>query len=303
MSIAVSALRELVPVCALLSMSFFWAGHVAYSKVINALTLEEVAGVMVLYMSGIVPVLLLLLWWRKEGRPSFVSTGMFFFVTAFAGYLLPVLIEVRVTPHIPVVVFLFATTLAPAVTLGVTGLLRLERVGWLRLLGLGFGLGAVFVILGNPFAENQGWNVWYLCALLMPLTYGLVDLFIEHRWPKGLSLMQAAAGDACLAFVFVMIFAAFVGVEPELLVSLVHEKTAPLLGMVVTALSSTLVFFWIVRMKGAVYVSFGAFIALLIGIPINSLFFEEAFPTGFYPATGLLVVSLLLLNVGTRKRL
>ncbi|NQY82315.1 MAG: hypothetical protein HRT36_04670 [Alphaproteobacteria bacterium] len=286
----------MIKLLSLLFLGCVWTAHVAFSKLIGAESFSAILAVLVLYLCGTTVALLATLLIYHRTLPSFRGTGMFFVVTSSAGYLLPVVVELGVMPHIPVAVFLFVGTLVPVVTLLLAWLLRLEPVRFGHLIGVVLGLAALLLLLGNPFAAGQGWSIWYLIALLMPLSYGAVDCYIEYCWPKNLGLLQVAAGNSMLALGYVLVCAVLFGVTPEQVTTVAITMPLHVLSLTALALLSSIMFFYVVKRAGAVYVSFGAFVALLMGIAAGVVFFAEALPENFGFAFILLLASLLFLH-------
>ncbi len=268
---------------------------------IDAHSFKAVLAVLIVYLGITTAFLVSLLYFQKRQLPYFRGSGVFFLISGSLGFLLPVMIELGVMPHMPVTIFLFIGTLAPVATLGITAIFRLEKVGIQRVFGAILGILAVYLALGNPFQNHESWSFWYLVALIMPLSYGVVDCYVERCWPKDMGLLHIAAGDAATALCICIVLGLLLGVTPDNVITTVHKSPWLLIGLSVSALCASLMFFFTVRHAGAVFTSFATFASLLLGLLADSLFFNAILSDSIVVAFLLFIFSLLLLNLHQHK--
>jgi drug/metabolite transporter (DMT)-like permease len=222
-----------------------------------------------------------------------LARTVFFIYAAGIGNVVSLGAELMAAPHIPAGLLAIILSMAPVFTLLFTVLLRTETLTPRRVLGVLLGLAAALLIL-LPYAHLGGDGfVWILIAFIGPLAFGAMAVIIWAAWPKGLSAMQVAFGNAVAGLVLVAPFAWVEGFELNLSNG---EGLAALAmaGFTVTLIIEYWLFALIIKKGGAVYASCSDFGTIAFGLVWAWAFFSEI-PTGWMLAAATLcVISLLI---------
>lgn len=231
---------------------------------------------------------------RRELFRLNLERFVFLLVAGILGYVAPLWAVLHAASHLPAGILTLLGTLTPVATVGFALALRTEAVSPRRILAVLFGAAAVCLVLW-PELELPGFgNIqWFLIALIMPLCYAIESIFISKFWPSGLNPLQAVTGETLMALVLVLPIFALSGGS----VSLPHVwGTAELaIGLFVAAgVVESILYFYLIRRTGGVFVSFGSFVSLFAGIGWGMVLFSETHGAFVWLSVGLLCFSLFL---------
>ncbi len=219
---------------------------------------------------------------------------VFLLVAGVLGYVAPLWAVLYAASHLPAGILTLLGTLTPVATVGLALALRTERVSPRRILAVMFGAAAVLLVLW-PELELPGFGKlqWLLIALIMPICYAIESIFISKFWPQGLNPLQAVTGETLMALVLVLpIFALSGG---GLHVPHAWGTAELAIGLFVAAgVVESILYFYLIRRTGGVFVSFGSFVSLFAGLGWGIVLFAESHPAMVWLSVGLLCVSLFL---------
>ena len=276
----------------LVIMGACWGLQFALLKLAAAAGYSELA-VLVLAMGLLSLVFGAMLVARREPEELTRARLVFLVITSTLGYLAPLWAALYAASHLPAGILTLMASLTPVATVAIALGLRTEVVSARRILAVGLGAVAVTFVLW-PELELPGFGKlhWLLVALIMPLCYGVESIYIAKFWPAGLTPMQAVTGETVMAFVLVVpIFLLAGGPLPS-----PDWGTAELaIGLFVAAgVVESLLYFYLIKRTGGVFVTFGGFVSLFAGIGWGMLLFGESHGAMVWLAVGLLCVSVLL---------
>ncbi len=222
-------------------------------------------------------------------------------VSGALGVAAPMIVLTYVAPKLPVGIVTLILITVPLFTYLFASLAGLDKLRGLSAAGLLLGLAGVLVVMvptvSLPSREMVG---WVLLALLAPLSFSVVNIFVaKYRPPAAPSLGLAAglmlASAILLAPVMLATGQLYVFPGPRLAGDLA------ILGAVAINAYVYLMFFEIVRRAGPVFFSQMNYIVVLAGFGWGILLFGESHSAYIWGAAALMLLGFALLNFGTLK--
>jgi drug/metabolite transporter (DMT)-like permease len=220
--------------------------------------------------------------------------AIFILVTCLLGYVIPLLAGIYAAPHLKAGVLILVISLTPMVSISTALALRSERVSLARILAVLLGALSITLVLW-PELDLPGWSkaFWIAVAFLIPLTYGIESVYIDIKWPKGLSALQMVAAETIGAMIFVLPLFLIFG---DLTLSSFELGQAELaIGIFAAAgVIESILFFYLIRDTGGVLVSFGSFVSLFAGVAWGIILFSESYGAMVWLAVAVLAIALFL---------
>ena len=274
-----------------------WGLHIVFAKAIGAEGPREALAVLVLYIGAASCGLLAVAAFRARACRPTRSMLRFFLLSSALGYLGPLFVELLAAPRIDAGIFGLIAGATPLATVGLAVAFGRDRLSPRLALALGAGTAAALVLLG-PAAWGGGGGPlpWVALAFLVPLLYGAGDVFIEANWPTGLDVYQVAAGEGVVATCWAVLLAIAFGVSPADVASAAHDGGWPAAGLVATALAATWLYFALIDRAGAVFVSFGSYVTIGMGVLAGIAVFGERPGLDLAAAAILIAAALWLLG-------
>ncbi len=234
---------------------------------------------------------------RGEHIRSLRGVVPFLIITAILGYVIPLFAALTAAGEISTGLLSLTGCTSPVVAVIVALLLRTERVSPRRIAAVALGVMSVAVILVPQIdAPGFGMAPWILLALVVPISYGIESVYISRHWPKGMTAMQAVTGETITAAVLVFpLFLFFSGGSVPLSDGWTLAETA-ILVFVGAGVVESLIYFYLIRHTGGVFVNFGTFVALFAGIGWGIVLFGESHSAMVWGAVFLLVGALTLVS-------
>ncbi len=219
---------------------------------------------------------------------------VFLVVTAMLGYVAPLAAALQAAPHIPAGILTMLASLAPVITILVAIVLRTEAVSLRRLAALILGACAVLMVFSPELdIRGLGMSQWLAVALVVPLCYGVESVYIAANWPKGMTTLQAITGETLIATLLIVPFFAVYG-EPVTLQWAWSDTVVAISVFVLAGVFESLIYLYLIRTTGGVFVSFGAFVSLFAGIAWGMVLFSEAHSLMVWAAVAILCIALVL---------
>lgn len=234
---------------------------------------------------------------RGEHIRSLRGVVPFLLITSVLGYVIPLFAALTAAGEISTGLLSLTGCTSPVVAVIIALLLRTERVSPRRVAAVVLGLASVAVIL-VPQVDAPGFGMapWIFLALIVPVSYGIESIYIARHWPAGMTAMQAVTGETITAAVLVFpIFAVFSGGTLPLSSGWTLAETA-IVVFVAAGVVESLIYFYLIRHTGGVFVNFGTFVSLFAGIGWGIVLFGESHSALVWGAVLLLVGSLYLVS-------
>ena len=197
-------------------------------------------------------------------------------VTGTSGFAIPYFVVALVLGHgVPSGIMSMVIALAPMLTYLGAIIFRLERIWWVKILGLVVGIaGILLIVVPDSSLPSGDLVVWILVALIVPLGYAATTIAAALMRPPAMDSISFGAGF-------------FIAPAPILLVAMIASgefwafggkfgdaEWALVLSMMVQGLGIYL-FLELVMLKGPVFFTTVNFITPLTGILWGMAFFDE----------------------------
>jgi drug/metabolite transporter (DMT)-like permease len=186
-----------------------------------------------------------------------------------------------------------AYTLPPALTLGLTLLLRLERPVAGRIGAVALGLAGALLLVAGRGAQFDVDLVAMALLLVIPLSIASVNIYRARQLPRSVPPEWLAALMLASSAVVLATSSAFRG---SLALPLDSDALLWPALQAVTLLGSYLLFFILQRRAEAVTISFVGYVSMVTGTGVAAIQFGEQLPLAAWPALGLIGGSVWLLK-------
>lgn len=278
-----------------------WGLHIVLTKAIGAEGAREALAFLVLYMlaasAGLVLVCMATSGLRRPRRGHLV----FFVIGSCFGYLGPILVELLVAPQLDAALLALIGATSPIITLAIAVPVRAARLTPRVGAALMLGTGAAALILvpsaALPAAAALG---WVLAGFLLPLFYGIDNVYVQVMWPKDLDSFQVAAGEAVVATLISGGIALAWGVGAGDLAAGLAQGGTELALLAVVSVGTVWLYFHLVREAGGVAVSFAGFVSIATGVVLGFLLFDETPGLWTWAACALTLAALSVLREPVR---
>lgn len=183
------------------------------------------------------------------------------------------------------------------VTYGIALVLKLERIQWLRALGLGVSaVGCMWVLLADaPSAVSNDHIYSMLLGLLIPLALGFGNVYRTQAWPKAAKPMQLAPGMLLAGASCIFILLLIQGRLPVLLLPNSEIVWILMVQSILTA-QSYILFFQLQKIASPVFLSQLGFIIIPTGLVVGSIFLGEKISEEFLMGVLILFIGMWLSN-------
>lgn len=290
---SVTRLRRLWPVILLLVLGLLWGGHFSLLKIAAQSGLSYF-GIVALTTTGVVIAMMAIAAVRRRWPRFAVRHLRFYLISAVLGYLIQFPLELYVAAEIPAGLFAIIASTSPVFTSLIAICAKVERVSRRRGAAVGAGLVAVAVVLVPGTAIPQPSILpWVLLAFCVPILYATYHNYVAYDWPDGSDSWQVGTGESLVALVFILpIYLC----EDHSIV--VFGDWAPgtwtIAVMAILAAIEIYLYYEIVRLAGAVFVSLAGFVTIVAGILWGMALFGETHNAWIWGSVPLLGLSIFL---------
>lgn len=213
----------------------------------------------------------------KLRRSSFIFYG----VCAAFGYLLPMQLELYAAPIIGAGLLTMLVSLTPVITMVIALVIGHEHVSRSRIAGILLAVVAMLPLFYQDLsaASFDGTDrIIAMCAaLVVACCYGIYHNYIAVKWPDGEDGWQLATGEAiaCSAMMLPVLMITG-GADLHLLADFTASWV--IVAYVILSVSSIYLYFYLIKLGGAVYVSMAGFLTLGFGVGFGIWLFDERYP-------------------------
>lgn len=248
-------------------------------------------------------VLLAILALRGERLPMGRRQLGFYAMTGALGITAPNVNFYIIVQYVPAGLMAVVITTAPIMTFLIALSLRMERLQWLRVLGLLCGFaGALLLVLPDEVGGDAvSVSGWVLLGFLTPFFYSLNSILTSRWRPTGGSALSFACGMmlAAAALQLPLMLAAGQAYAP---LPPFGAPEAAIAVQVAVSATAYIVFFHLVKLAGPVYFSQVGYIVTLTGILWGMLLFDERLAPSVYLAAAVIFAGLALVNLSKPRR-
>ncbi len=208
----------------------------------------------------------------------------------------PFLLLAFVAPKIPVGVVALGAGIAPMLTYGFAGLMKLEPYSLLKIVGMivGFG-GVLLVVLPETSLPAPDMVGWVLVGFSPSILFALQNVWIQRYRPPVTDSLTLSAGFLLAAALVIFPFLAATGGWWFFSGPMSWGDWALIIVTLMIVVDMVLVF-EIIRRAGAVFLSSVAYLDVLAGIAWGMIIFGEVHSGWIWGALACLSVGLLLVT-------
>jgi len=209
---------------------------------------------------------------------------------------LPVSLLAYVAPNLPISVMTLVFAMSPPMTYALGLLARIERWRWSALIGIGFGLAGVLVVVAPGAAMPEpGMAGWFLLALCAPMMFGAANISAKILRPPAMSSVAMASG-VLLGSACVQAIAMTVTGHTHWFPDFPSTAEGALLAAVVINSIFVTLYLEIVRLAGPVFFSQFNYLAVLTGLGWGWLIFADAVDPMVWVAFVLMAIGVVLIS-------
>jgi len=204
--------------------------------------------------------------------PQYIFTYVVWGLLSVAA---PITLLTWIAPNLPAGIITLTMVLVPLVTYALSVTFGVDRFRLLSMFGILLGAGGVLIVVlpaqALPSSDMVG---WLLLALLAPLSFGMVTVFVARFRPPAVGNLPLISGMFLAAAIMLVPVMAGFG---HLYVFPGPDVTGDLAILYATLLSCAI--FWlflvVIGISGPTFVTQHNFIAVLSGFGWGALFFGE----------------------------
>ena len=270
----VSALTRSLPVLLLVVLGMSWGGHFSLLKIASESGLPFI-GIITLTTFGVVAGMTVIAAVRRRWPLIGARHVRFYLVCAVLGYLVEFPLSLIVADEIPAGLLAIIASTSPIFTSLIAIAARVEHVSPRRMGAVFVGLvAAVVVIVPGTALPQPSLIFWVLLAFCIPVIYAVYHNYVAFDWPEGSDSWQVALGESfCAAVIVSAIYAASDSSITE------FGPAAPgawtIAAMAILAIIEIYLYFEIVRLAGAVFVSLASFISIIRRSALGDVHFRR----------------------------
>jgi drug/metabolite transporter (DMT)-like permease len=236
--------------------------------------------------------------WRGKPPPLDARHLKYYLVSGLLGFAIPSINNVVVVQYVPAGILSTVIATAPVFTYAIAMAVGQERFGWVRASGIAMGtIGALVIVLPKESLPDASAGWWVLLGLLTPFLYGISAVVISRYMPKETDSPTLAAGFLGVATLFygVVMLAGGYYASP---MPPVWPGSYMVLWLGVSSSLGYVLYFQIIRMAGAVYLSQVSYLVVTIGVSAGMILFGEHHSVWVWLGIALMVGGLTLVNFG-----
>ncbi len=292
---AVGMRTALVPLALLVMLGVMWGLSLSLGKI------ATIAGVhplgLVLWQAGLAACIVLGLC-AARGRLRWLSLRhlRYYVGCGLLSIVIPAGAIYTAAPHIPAGVLAILVTTVPMVTYLLALGMRLETFSPVRVAGILLGFIAVLMIVGPraslPAPDMTG---WVLVAMVAPVCYGLVNVFIARFRPENSDSTTLAAGALGAAALIVAPVALLSG-NAHMIGPPWDVVDLAVVGLPMITGIAHAVMFELIRMSGPVFFSQVGYLVTAAGVLWGMAIFGERHSPWVWAALVLMFAGLALVN-------
>ena len=222
-----------------------------------------------------------------------------YFVSAALGFAFPFALLAFVVTKLPSGVVVLLMTLTPVFTYALAVIFRLDRFRLISAAGLLTAIaGVLLIVVPGESLPAPSMALWFAVALLIPLGFGALNVYVERFRPPESSSLGLAIGNLFAGALLLIPFLPATGQlylfpGPDLYGDL------SLIGAVIINAIMWPMFYLIIRRAGASLFSVMNIIGVVGGIGWGILFFGETHSGYVWAAAALMLAAFVIMVIGS----
>jgi drug/metabolite transporter (DMT)-like permease len=232
---------------------------------------------------------------RGRGLPWGRRQVAFYLLIAVLGTILPNATSYEAVRHLPSGVLSVGIATVPMFAFPIALMLGLDRFSALRVIGLLFGLGGVWLLAGPEGLPDPAMVVWLPLALVAPLLYGIEGNIVARYGTGGAGPTQLLCGASIVGAVMALPMAITTGtwIDPR------PPWDAPDYALIASSVIHAFVYtgyVWLVGRAGPVFAGQVSYLVTGFGVVWAMLILGERYSGFFWGAFGLMLIGLFLVQ-------
>jgi drug/metabolite transporter (DMT)-like permease len=238
-----------------------------------------------------------------RGTPPPLSPAhlRYYAVSGVIGIAIPNVNMITVLNHLPVGVVTILVTLAPLLTWTFARLIGQEGPSIRRGVGTLVGFcGALLILLPRASLPAPDLAAWVLAGLVTPAFYAAGNVYVARSRPSGVHSLSLAA-MMHIAVACALAPTALISGELRMLWPPFAAADYAVMGHMLSAAASALMFFEIIRLAGPVFLSQVAYIVTITGLLWGVYLFDERHSAWIWAAMAVILLGLALVTWPARQ--
>lgn len=215
---------------------------------------------------------------------------------AVLGTLIPNSASYTAVAHLPSGVMSIVIAAVPLFAFPLSILLRHDRFGWGRFMGVLLGLaGVVLIAVPGSSLRDRAAIVWLPLALLGPFCYALEGLYVASRKSAGPDALQILLGASVIGALVIGPLALATG---QFIVPTAPYAVADAALLAIACLHALIYvgYVWMVGKVGAVFAAQVSYLVTGFGVVWAMLILSESYSLWIWAAMGLMMVGITLVR-------
>ena len=285
----------LLPLALLLLLGSIWGGGTSVHKFISVSGIAPM-GAVFWQSFGAAITLVLICVLRRTPIGITRRHLAYYVIVGTLGFTLPNINMLIVLREIPAGTMAVILTSAPLLTYLLALSLRLETVVPLRAFGVACGfVGALLLVLPAGSLPAPEVRPFAVLALLTPLAYVVGNLYADRRRPETGDPLTNATGLLLFSTPLLLVLNLAAGTFHPIWVDFGAPEAA-MVGYSILSAFAFVLFFTIVRLSGAVYLSQVGYIITVVGLLVGMVTFGERPSPLMYGAIVLIFAGVAMVN-------
>ena len=199
--------------------------------------------------------------------------------------------------QLPVGIMAVIMAFTPIFTHLVSLIARVEKLAWLRLLGILFGfVGVLVIVVPKASLPDPSLTIWVLIGFGTPLLHGLAYVFLsDSNRPPDIDSLQLATGTLLAAAAMALPISLAIGEFHVLAPPFTNGELTMMLHFVLAGFNFYGVF-ELIRIAGPTYMSQSSFLSVIFGVFFGIVLLGEQHSLYIWVAIALILGGIALVN-------
>jgi drug/metabolite transporter (DMT)-like permease len=199
--------------------------------------------------------------------------------------------------QLPVGIMAVIMAFTPIFTHLVSLIARVEKLAWLRLLGILFGfVGVLVIVVPKASLPDPSLTIWVLIGFGTPLLHGLAYVFLsDSNRPPDIDSLQLATGTLLAAAAMALPISLAIGEFHVLAPPFTNGELTMMLHFVLAGFNFYGVF-ELIRIAGPTYMSQSSFLSVIFGVFFGIVLLGEQHSLYIWVAIALILGGVALVN-------
>ena len=198
-----------------------------------------------------------------------------FCVVAFFGTAIPATIYFYAVSRVPVGILAISVALVPMLTYALSWLLGIDKFSFRRFGGIFLGFVAILLLVGpDTSLPDPEMTSWVLLALVAAVFYTIENVYVDAAIPDSMDMIILLTGGLIIAGLALIPVMTALGAFVPITYPFAAFEWA-ILAMIVASSTAYVMFFYVIKLSGAVFASVTGYVITLCGVFWGIFLFHE----------------------------